>query len=172
MGLRRGLWLGTFLCAVLLWGPAAAGEGVGVYVQSAKAKVYEEPSFEAPVRAVLDRGARLTVLERRGRWCLVERDEVHGWVPRILLGEHPPGPKVSPLEDEKAENLVRKARKRASAAAAAGATRGLVSSESRQRGVGSEKPDWEGLKKMESFEVPEEEIEAFKKPLEEGREEE
>ncbi len=170
MGLKRWFPWGAFLCAVWI-GSWAWAEGVGVYVQSVRAKVYAEPSFEAPVRAVLDQGARLNLLERRGRWCLVERDAVRGWVPRILLGARPPGAKVTTLEGEQAEDLVRKARRRASAAAAAGATRGLVSSDPRERVGEGDEADWKGLEKMESIRVQEDEVEAFQRPLEEGREE-
>ncbi len=171
MGFRRCFWLGTFLCMVAA-GASVRAEGVGVYVQSTRAKVYEEPSFEAPVQAVLDQGTRLMVLERKGRWCLVERDAVRGWVPRILLGVRPPRSKITILDQESADELVKKARRRASAASAAGATRGLVSSESRERMADTEEANWKELEKMESFRVPEEELRAFEKPLEEGREEE
>ncbi len=171
MGSRmQRLWVATFLCVAAAWALAYA-EGVGVYVQSTRAKVYAEPSFEAPVQAVVEQGTRLMVLERKGRWCLVERDAIRGWVPRVLLGVRPPRAKITILDEESAEELVKKARKRASAASAAGATRGLVSSEARERMMETQEADWKELEKMESFRAPEEELEAFEKPLEEGREE-
>jgi uncharacterized protein YgiM (DUF1202 family) len=60
------------------------------YVQKARANIRAEPSVGAKLVGQADRGSKLTVVGRAGKWTEVERGATRGWVSANLLGPRSP----------------------------------------------------------------------------------
>jgi hypothetical protein len=97
----------------------------------------------------------LRLLEVRDRWCKISSGDNMGWVSTLTVSPRKPIAKVTVL-DEKSPDIGPGARRRASLATSAGATRGFTP-EGRQRADEGGLADHEALKKMESLQVSEEE---------------
>ena len=131
-----------------------------LYVQSVKAKLMAEPSFNATVVTELTKGASVNVLRSDKRWLNVQVGEQSGWISSFLLSKQPPIDKVTVLDDPKKQNLEPSARRRASAVTTAGAARGL-SADDRKRAHGGEKSDYFALEQVEDYSVSEQEVGQF-----------
>lgn len=136
----------------------ASGNSV-LYVQSAQAKLLEQPSFKAGLVESVAKGTALQVIETSGRWIKVKHNEQVGWVSKLLLSNAPPIAKPSLLEGRD-EELEAKARRRASSSATAAATRGLRS-EDRSRISDEDRANYEALQQVESVKVKQDDVEKF-----------
>ena len=130
-----------------------------LYVQSAKAKLMTLPNFNSETVLVLEKGASVTLIQEQSRWLQVNFQSSSGWIPKLLLANHPPIEKVSVLKGKQAE-LEKSARRRASTNVTAAATRGLRSDD-RARISDQGKPDYTELEKMENLAIPKEEVMEF-----------
>ena len=145
-----------FACAVLFFASPAFGDTM--YVQSAKAKLMESPSFKAGVVAELTKGTEVSVLETQKRWQKISAGSRSGWVSKMLLAKQPPLGKVSVFKVG-SESLEGKARRRASSVTTAGAARGLSADDRRRAASGGY--DYFSLKRVEANNVTDAEIAAF-----------
>ena len=136
--------------------PLAAESG---YVQSAKGKVMAEPSFRAKVLTTLTKGTEVNIIETRKRWVKIEQGNTTGWLSSFLVNKQPPIEKVTVLTGEESE-MKGQVRRRASAAQAAGATRGLTADD-RRRTEAQSRVNYQSLRKIEQIEIPQEEIDRF-----------
>lgn len=141
----------------LLSGAVMADETM--YVQSANAKMFKEHAFTSPVVVEIDKGEAVNVSTTSGRWAQVRYQKHSGWISTLLLAKNPPLKKVSVLTDD--NELGNNARRRASAVATAGATRGLTS-DSRQRANESTDTNYRALMLVEQVRVSESELARFK----------
>jgi uncharacterized protein YgiM (DUF1202 family) len=130
-----------------------------LYVQSATAKLLQQPSFKAGLVVSVDKGVKLEVIETSGRWIKVKHNEQVGWVSKLLVSNTPPAAKPSLLQGRD-EELEAKARRRASSSATAAATRGLRS-EDRSRMSDEKHVDYEALQQVENVKVKKDEVEQF-----------
>lgn len=139
--------LGLFLAAAAV--PATVF-AASVYVKSAKAKILQSPRFDAPLVAEAGRGQELDLLKKSERWLNVALGADKGWVPELLVSEEPPKERQSLLETG-GEDLTGKSRRRASAIATAGASRGLTEEGIRELTAREgNKGDWRSLAKLEA----------------------
>lgn len=147
---------------VVLWAMslAVAAEQV-LYVQSAQAKLMAAPDFNAAALQVLEKGASVTVVKEQGRWLQVHTQSADGWIPKLLLANHPPIEKFSVLKGNQ-EHLEKSARRRASTNVTAAATRGLRSDD-RTRISDQGQPDYTELEKMEAVDIPTQEVLEFQR---------
>jgi hypothetical protein len=60
------------------------------YVQKARANIRAEPNVGAKLVGQADRGSKLAVVGRAGKWTQVERGATRGWVSANLLGPRSP----------------------------------------------------------------------------------
>jgi hypothetical protein len=60
------------------------------YVQKARANIRAEPSVDAKLVGQADRGSKLNILRRAGKWTQVEHGATRGWVSANLLGPRLP----------------------------------------------------------------------------------
>ncbi len=127
---------------------AFAAEEKTAYVKSLVAKIYVEPSFGADLVGTAKRGQPLTVIGSNARWEMVIIDKKEGWVSGLLLSDNPPLGSAS-VFDKKGYDLSRGARRRASAVATSGASRGLISEERQRLGELGTQSDWVALRKVE-----------------------
>ena len=125
-----------------------------LYVQSARAKIMEQPSFKAKVLQSLDKGAAVEVVETQGNWIKVKYQEHTGWMAKLLLARQAPQAKPSLLQGQE-QTLKESARRRASENATAAATRGLRS-EDRTRMSDENHADYQALEKVEAQQVSDE----------------
>lgn len=153
----RSLYLAT--AATLFWGAALAGETL--YIQSIKAKLFEAPSARTAVVAIAGRGQAVEALERRDDWVRVRLGSGEGWVAKLLVGDRPPMERPS-LLGASAPLLKDEARRRASAVATAGASRGLVSGGELARSRPGE-ADYRALERVEESTPTRDEVSAFLK---------
>lgn len=150
----------TFLIAL----PFTVSGAEILYVQSAKARLMEQPSFTAPVLTEIDKGDAVDVEQRSDRWIRVKHGSVSGWLPSLLLSAQKPVEKISVLDEE--SNVSGTARRRASAVITAGATRGLTADD-RRRLDAQEVTNYAALRWIENIAVTEDDIDRFER---EGRE--
>ncbi len=133
------------------------------YVKSLKAKMFSEPSLVSKVVKELKRGDAVEVLKSKGNWYYVDYKGVKGWIYSLLVGKDKPMGKVSLIFDEKKSEVIR-ARERSSSNITAAAARGLTG-DFRRRNKGKYVSDYISLRKMESIEITDEEIEKFSEVL-------
>lgn len=126
------------------------------YVHSAKAPLFESAAFNSTRLQTLNKGDQVLVLALQKRWVNVQFGEQQGWVPALLVNAVPPIDKVN-LVGSDSITIEGEARRRASAVATAGATRGLAESDGAQ-GLAS---DYAELLVMEGFNVTEAQVEGF-----------
>lgn len=148
-----------------LWATGACGEVL--YVQSLKAKLFDTPSTRGTLVAVASRGDELRAVERQDDWIRVRRGEAEGWVSRLLVADHPPRGRTS-LLDGAHPSLRDEARRRASAVATAGASRGLLTEGELGRDDQPAGADYRALATVERRVPDEQELADFVAPLEPG----
>lgn len=129
------------------------------YVQSAKAKVFSEASFNSGVLVELSRGSKVAVIGKDSNWNKVIINGKTGYISAFLLGKNPPIEKVSPSK-EKLTTEGENPRSRVSHTTAVAGVRGL-SQERRARLGKEEKVNYEALEKMESVKISDEELKVF-----------
>lgn len=132
--------------ALIASGPVFAAS---VYVKSMKAKVLAEPRFDSALVAEVERGQELALVEKAERWVKVAVSGREGWVSGLLLSDEPPKSAASVL-DQGAEDISGKARRRASAIATAGASRGLTAEGVKELQEADPKADYAALAKVEA----------------------
>lgn len=151
----------TFLLLLAL--PLAAGAEGYLYVLSAKAKLYTEPSFRSPVVARLSKGEKTEALGKNNYWFKVRYQGKEGWISRLAVSPHPPVKRSSLLASDDGR-LERQARRRASVNATTAAVRGLREDErTRMNAVGV--PDYAALRQMEAIVVSDAEVAEFTRAL-------
>jgi len=137
------------LMAVLLLPPASAF-AASVYVKSLKARLLQSPKFDAQLVAEVDRGQELSLKEKADRWLKVTFTGKDGWVSELLVSDEPPKDRTSVLSNG-AEDLSGKSRRRASAIATAGASRGLTKEGMAALQAEDGRADYKALAKVEGL---------------------
>lgn len=145
---------------------SALAQAESLFVHSAKAPLLEQPLFQSETLLVLQTGAEVVLLEKQNRWLKVEYQQQQGWVSALLVKNHPPLEKARLIGSD-AVTLEGQARRRASAVATAGATRGLSQGEG-TTGLAS---DYEELIAMESLVIPDQIMADFAYELSEAQDE-
>ncbi len=130
-----------------------------LYVLSAKAKLYAEPSFRAPVVTQIGKGEKTVELGKNTYWFHVRYRGLEGWVSRLAVSPNPPMKRPTLLARDDGA-LQEKARRRASVAATTAAVRGLRE-DGRTRVSQHGLPDYDALERIEALRVEAEEVEAF-----------
>lgn len=149
-----------FLCTLaLLCTSTTAFAADTVYVQSNKAKIFANPSFQAQLLATVSKGEALTRLATAEQWVKVSYQQHTGWVPSLLLGNTPPQEKITVIKgpDGSAQDA---ARRRASASSSAAAARGLRQDE-RARASDQGQTNYPALEKMEANQVDAKDVDTF-----------
>lgn len=141
------------VCALLL----IAAMPNEVYVQSAKAKIHEKPSFAAAQVTSVVKGTKLVVLEQSRRWYKVSAGDKSGWVSSMLVASYPPMNRVTVITDEQ-QDISQDARRRASAVTTAAAARGLTEDDRRRLGRSGELTDYRALEKLEAMMISNKEL--------------
>lgn len=154
---RVTLWATTMLYAALSYG---AGEKL--YVQSTKATIYADASFQAAVIDTANKGDEVLALESRGTWHKVSFKEKSGWVSSLLLAPQPPQGKITVINEQESPAQNDSARRRVSTTSSAAAARGLRSDE-RGRVSDEGKANYPALEKVERTTVNENEVREFQR---------
>ncbi|MDJ0834021.1 MAG: SH3 domain-containing protein [Gammaproteobacteria bacterium] len=129
-----------------------------MYVNSKKAKLYQQASFSAPVISGLSKGNEVEVLTTEGKWMRVKYAALNGWVPRYSLSKSKPSEEsVSFFNRIKSFFTSDNKRARVSNVSTAGGVRGLSDGEMETSG----NRDYESVEKMEQMTVSEQEVETF-----------
>ncbi len=147
-----------FLMSLLFITSAVHAQGE-YYVQSVKAKVMTANSFKSPVMGVVKKGHKFTSAGKVGNWVRVRYDNKEGYVPSLLLANHPPFDKTGVIKADESD-IKRGVRRRASSYTSAAAARGLAQDDRRRLST-EEKADYDSVEKMESFKLTSEEINRF-----------
>lgn len=147
--------IGILLLLVIL--PEITHAGETLYVQSVKAKLLSEPSFQAEPVDVISKGSQVEVVESQGRWIRVHYQDESGWINKLLVSSKPPLNKVTLLDEQP---ISQEARRRASSVATSAAARGLTA-EDRARLNMKDEFDYAALSQMESMKVEESEVWEF-----------
>lgn len=145
----RGVLAALLALAVVV--PASA-LAASVYVKSLKAKVLVAPKFDSALVAEVDRGRELGLVERAERWVKVGVDGREGWISELLVSDEPPKTGASVLGGG-SEDISGKARRRASAIATAGASRGLTAEGVKEMQAADPKADYAALAKVEAQKI-------------------
>lgn len=132
-------------------GPAPS-LAASVYVKSLKAKLFAEPRFDAQLVVEAEKGQELLLMEKGERWFKVGLTTRQGWVSALLVSAEPPKGKASILGED-AEDISGKSRRRASAIATAGASRGLTEEGAKELDAKDSKANWQALAKVEAAKV-------------------
>lgn len=140
--------------------PGIAHADVTVYVQSLQAKIMQQPDFSASVIGTAKRGDTLSVTARKGAWYQIQFAEKIGYIAALLVADHPPRNGKRAINAD--ANIGNNARRRASAVATAGATRGLTSDD-RKRASQNGVADYSALNFMDKAAVSEIQAEDFLK---------
>ena len=161
----KRLTVATLIITALI--SATSAQAATLYIQSQKAYLLEAPKFSAEKISALSKGSAVQSLQTKGSWHQVstESNQV-GWVSKLLLKPHPPLERVSVLVntgDDFKENV----RRRSSSIVTAGAARGLASEE-RSRVHQQNEANYFALKKVESLNIDEAELDRFSHSLEAG----
>lgn len=129
------------------------------YVQSANAKILSAPLFKSDVIAEVRRGIKLNGVGKEGSWIKVNLDGKSGYVPSLLLANHPPLQRVDVVSAEGPE-IKEGVRRRTSSFSSAAAARGLTK-EGRQRADVEEGVDNLAVRKMEALNIGDDEVMRF-----------
>ena len=157
---RGGSMKRSMLLLFIFIALAGIASAEDLYVQSVEAKIMAEPSFAAKTLAVAKRGDLLQGMERKGSWYSVIYNGTRGWVAKLLVADHKPKARKGAIQAQ--SDIGKKARRRASAVATAGAARGLAADD-RRRASQAGNADYSALSYMESLELTEEEALDFMK---------
>jgi uncharacterized protein YgiM (DUF1202 family) len=151
----------TFFRALMLFSVATTTFAADiVYVQSSKAKIFDSPTFQAPLLATANKGDALTLLETRDQWVKISYQQHTGWVPALLVNNKPPQEKITVIKGQDGGAPQDDARRRASASASAAAARGLRQDE-RARASDQGQTNYPAVEKMEANKVNENDVETF-----------
>ena len=127
-----------------------------LYVKSEKAKILTEPTFKGALVLEVTRGTELELLSVQKSWNQINFNNQTGWISSLLVSATPPIDKITHIgADDSA--VTGEVRRRASAVATAGATRGLVASEE----SGTMTSDYAELAIMELLTVTEADVDRF-----------
>jgi len=66
--------------SLLILGFYASAQGNGALVSVKSAKIYSKPDTKSSVLRTATKGVKLTVIETRDNWCLVEVNNKQGWI--------------------------------------------------------------------------------------------
>ncbi len=155
----RNKILFVFLTVVLFLSYTQADAGTVMYVQSLKAKIMAQPSFQAKILGEAGKGYKMTTLGRTGSWMKVQYYASEGYVSALLLSARPPMQRMGLIKADEAE-LTHGVRRRASTYTSAAAARGLVQDD-RRRMSRDEKADYDGVLKLEAIAISEDEVVQF-----------
>lgn len=158
----RGPFMIRSIFAVLLAVASFSAAAESLYVQSNKAKILANPSFQAPVLATAGKGDAVTLIERQDKWIKVSFKDTQGWVSTLLVGAKPPQDKVTIIKDGDNADEKENVRRRASSSASAAAARGLRQDERARASEGGE-ANYPALEKVESTPVDAKEVDEFAK---------
>jgi hypothetical protein len=158
VSMRKKFIVVLFTAVMTLSSALAYAENV-VYVQSFKAKVMSQPSFKAKVIGEAGKAAKMISQGRTGTWVKVNFNGKDGYVSALLVSTRPPLDKQGLIKaDDSAISYG--VRRRASTYTSAAAARGLVQDD-RRRLSRDEKVDYQGLEKVESVSLTNEDITKF-----------
>lgn len=132
-----------------------------LYVQSLRAKIFLQPSFDSVVITEVQKGYKFNSLEKKGNWFRLSISGKDGYISSYLVGKNAP---LSRTEiGKEAATVTESARSRASQQTTAVAgVRGLAE-ERRARLGKEEKLNYEALEKIEKFSITDEELKVFMK---------
>jgi uncharacterized protein YgiM (DUF1202 family) len=148
--------------ALLLIVASAPTLAESLYVQSTKAKILDNPSFQGAVVVTAEKGDSVTLIERTDKWVKVSFKDKQGWVSALLVGPKPPADKVTIIKDGDNANEKENVRRRASSSASAAAARGLRQDE-RARANEEGQTNYPALEKVEATKVDAKEVDEFAK---------
>lgn len=149
------------ICAlVLLFTAATVHAADTVYVQSSKAKIFSNPSFQGQLVATANKGDALTLLETSDQWVKVSYQQHTGWIASLLVNRKPPQDKITVIKGQDGGAPQDDARRRASSSASAAAARGLRQDE-RARTSDQSQTNYPAVEKMERTQVNEKDVETF-----------
>lgn len=123
-----------------------------LYVKSLLANVLSAPAGSSKKIAVLKRGEKISVIEKKDTWVRIRNDKISGWLQVVLLSETEPQKRVSLLESD--VDISTSARKRASGFTSTAAARGLAESGRKRIGL-MQRPDYDALERMEKTKADE-----------------
>lgn len=131
------------------------------YVQSLRAKIFSQPSFDSVVIIEVQKGYKFNSIEKKGNWIRLSISGKDGYISSYLVGKKAP---LSRSEiGQEAATIAETARSRASQQTTAVAgIRGLAE-ERRARLGKEEKLNYEALEKIEKFSIADEELKVFMK---------
>ena len=141
----------SFPVAQILWAQE-------YYVQSPKAPVWADPSFQSNQVMEVAKGERVEKLGAKGGWIHVRVKTNKGWMLKMTLSQEPPV-EISVEKQQALDILATRARRRSSAYATTAAARGLR--EKRKHFSRQLELDFDALAKMESWQADDQQIEAF-----------
>ena len=149
------------ICALTLLCTAATAFATDtVYVQSSKAKIFSNPSFQAQLIVTVNKGDALTLLETSNQWVKISYQQHTGWISSLLVDRKPPQDKITVIKSQDSGAQPDDARRRASSSASAAAARGLRQDE-RARASDQGQTNYPAVEKMESTQVNEKDVETF-----------
>lgn len=144
---------------------SAASAAEVVYVRSPQAKVFESPRFDSKVIAEQTRGTALEVVLHQAAWWQVKlKDGKAGWISQAFVQSEPVAPSSEALAQAEA-NDPRNVRRRGPRAASMG-VRGLSSGAGKLR---DKDADVEALEKVEKQNVKPQDIQIYRKELNQDR---
>lgn len=146
---HKGTWSIWLALAVLALSPPASALAASVYVKSMKAKVLASPKFDSAKVAEVDRGQELGLVGKTDRWMKVKVAGKEGWIPELLVSVEPSKTGASVLGSG-SEDISGKARRRASAIATAGASRGLTAEGLKEMQAADPKADYAALARVQA----------------------
>lgn len=132
------------------------------YIASQKAKVLQEPNFQASPLTEMSKGDAIEVLSTQGVWLNVKVKEQSGWISKFLVSPTPPIEKVTVLPGDD-ETSLKDVRRRTSAITTAAAARGLAASAAQEDTQYTE--NLPGVVYMESFKVSDAELKTFEQAI-------
>jgi len=151
----------TLLCALTLLTAATTTFAADtLYVQSSKAKIFANPSFQALLLVTANKGDALTLLETSDQWVKVRYRQHTGWIAALLVNAKPPQDKITVIKNQDSDAQKVDVRRRASSSAGAAAARGLRQDE-RARTSDQSQTNYPAVEKMEATKVNEKDVETF-----------
>jgi len=144
-----------FLTTKILWAQE-------YYVQSPKAPVWAEPSFQSRPVMEVAKGQQVEQLTAKGGWINVRVKASQGWMLKMTLSEEPPAD-ITAEQRQALDTLASRARRRSSAYATTAAARGLR--EKREHFSRQLEMDYDALAKMKSWQADDQQIMDFMKKV-------
>lgn len=149
----------SMLLALLISLPLGATAEEFLYVNSARAKLLESPTFNSKTLDNMLKGEKVTSLEKTENWFKVRYNGKIGWMSRLSVAHHPPMKRTRRMA-EADDKLMNDSRRRASAVSTTAAVRGLQNID-RNRVSNNDVMDYVSLERMEKLEISKEEVMAF-----------